>query len=689
MQEAAQKPPVQSASLVAQRQELDTDAAPVAQLADARQGRLAGIAAQLNGAPRVQAIAQAKASVAPRAEALAAKGAAPVQRAANRTGLPDALKSGVEALSGVSMDNVSVHYNSSKPAQLNAHAYAQGTDIHVGPGQEHHLPHEAWHVVQQAQGRVRPTRQLKAGVPINDEAGLEREADVMGQKAAAMGGDASAGAAAAPAQAKPLYGMPPVQRRMGLELEFPIPVDNLGVLTNEQDAMLKRALPDEPRKQLQVGASLDKSTTIITGEGYVVRPDHNAKAGSLAQQTPAQSTSNNIMEFIFQPPVEALYEVEEVLDNIFDKVAAIGASTNGLTTRAQLTGNYYVGPINTGGAKPAGLGLEAYSMQINFGIETQKIPDLFMAYAHSTDLADDTLRAAAGPEHGDEAARIAKIYRDTIVEAALLSARVEEDFRKHVVEVTPLLGIRGLLAVEALYLLMGALPEKDRFPGTVKNFTPLLMKSSLSWIADYSLTPTEKELWAKYKVPLLTELMKASGKHGGVGLGDMLVSGDKGAKTGIKIQDMLTDKLDGPMIVPGAGIMPDSVGNTRSKSDPSVRKQDKIAYPEYLTAPPRAPTKEEIAKYGPELAKLLAPSSVEPSEQDLRKEEENARKRNRRRGGVFETRVADGNFTRGSAKARAKEMFMRVGILHGLTDKDMMTSARQTDTAKRELGLED
>ena len=80
---------------------------------------------------------------------------------------------------------------------------------------------------------------------------------------------------------------------------------------------------------------------------------------------------------------------------------------------------------------------------------------------------------------------------------------------------------------------------------------------------------------------------------------------------------------------------------------------------------------------------------MEPSEQDLRKEEENARKRNRRRGGVFETRVADGNFTRGSATARAKEMFMRVGILHGLTDKDMMTSARQTDTAKRELGLED
>ena len=77
-----------------------------------------------------------------------------IQAKANSTGLPDNLKSGIENLSGHSMDDVKVHYNSSQPAQLNAHAYAQGTNIHVAPGQEKHLPHEAWHVVQQAQGRV-------------------------------------------------------------------------------------------------------------------------------------------------------------------------------------------------------------------------------------------------------------------------------------------------------------------------------------------------------------------------------------------------------------------------------------------------------------------------------------------------------------------------------------------------------
>lgn len=103
----------------------------------------------------------------------------------NQTGLPDRLKTGIENLSGYSMDDVRVHYNSNKPARLKAHAYTQGTDIHIAPGQEKHLPHEAWHVVQQKQGRVKPTMQMKTGVKVNDDKGLEKEADVMGAKASA------------------------------------------------------------------------------------------------------------------------------------------------------------------------------------------------------------------------------------------------------------------------------------------------------------------------------------------------------------------------------------------------------------------------------------------------------------------------------------------------------------------------
>jgi len=114
---------------------------------------------------------------------LAAQLAAGPEREPNRTGLPDSLKSGIEALSGLDMSDVRVHRNSTKPGQLNALAYAQGSDIHLAPGQERHLPHEAWHAVQQRQGRVKATMQMAEGVPVNDDERLEREADAMGARA--------------------------------------------------------------------------------------------------------------------------------------------------------------------------------------------------------------------------------------------------------------------------------------------------------------------------------------------------------------------------------------------------------------------------------------------------------------------------------------------------------------------------
>lgn len=101
----------------------------------------------------------------------------------NPTGLPDGLKSGLENLSGLCMDDIRVHYRSSKPSAVNALAYTKGNDIHLSPGQEQHLAHEAWHAVQQKQGRVKPTLQLKS-FSLNDDSGLEREADVMGARAA-------------------------------------------------------------------------------------------------------------------------------------------------------------------------------------------------------------------------------------------------------------------------------------------------------------------------------------------------------------------------------------------------------------------------------------------------------------------------------------------------------------------------
>jgi hypothetical protein len=119
----------------------------------------------------------------------ASEQASPVQRKENKTGLPDDLKSGMESVSGMSLNDVRVHRNSDKPAQLQAHAYAQGTDIHLAPGQEKHLPHELGHVVQQKKGIVKPTKKLDGNVAINDDKGLETGADKLGSKALSASGE--------------------------------------------------------------------------------------------------------------------------------------------------------------------------------------------------------------------------------------------------------------------------------------------------------------------------------------------------------------------------------------------------------------------------------------------------------------------------------------------------------------------
>lgn len=94
----------------------------------------------------------------------------------NRTGIPDNVKARFEKRSGYSFDDVRVHYNSERPAQFQALAYTQGQNVYIGPGQERHLGHELGHVVQQMEGRVRPTMNIN-GQPVNDDVYLEREAE--------------------------------------------------------------------------------------------------------------------------------------------------------------------------------------------------------------------------------------------------------------------------------------------------------------------------------------------------------------------------------------------------------------------------------------------------------------------------------------------------------------------------------
>ena len=88
----------------------------------------------------------------------------------NLTGIPTQMKLDFERRSGLSFDDVRVHYNSDKPAQLQALAYTQGTQVYVGPGQE-------GHVVQQKSRLITPTLTVHS-YRINTDSKLEKEADL-------------------------------------------------------------------------------------------------------------------------------------------------------------------------------------------------------------------------------------------------------------------------------------------------------------------------------------------------------------------------------------------------------------------------------------------------------------------------------------------------------------------------------
>lgn len=98
----------------------------------------------------------------------------------DHTGIPAQLKANLEHTTGIGFDDVRVHYNSDMPFKVGALAYTQGNEVHIGSGQEKHLPHELGHVVQQKMGRVRPNIEYPGGLKLNTDEALEREADEIG-----------------------------------------------------------------------------------------------------------------------------------------------------------------------------------------------------------------------------------------------------------------------------------------------------------------------------------------------------------------------------------------------------------------------------------------------------------------------------------------------------------------------------
>lgn len=259
----------------------------------------------------------------------------PVQKKENNHGLPDKLKSGIESLSGYPMDDVTVHYHSDKPAQVQAHAFARGTAIHLAPGQEKHLPHEAWHIVQQKEGSVKPTRQID-GVPVNDDARLEREADRMGARAMQMQSNKQIDGAL---QFNSVQGNGTVQRVTRKD-RFNVIGENHGKKYNYKDFFLrKHALPVQ---QVYNESAFFSAQSGEYGDPKDLRLEF--LLGSFIEEISKLTAADTEQEFSFDLYAEIFYILEKleaeingkIVDQMISKfVVASRKYLNGISRKSQ------------------------------------------------------------------------------------------------------------------------------------------------------------------------------------------------------------------------------------------------------------------------------------------------------------------------------------------------------------------
>ncbi len=182
--------------------------------------------------------------------------------------LDSATRGSMEKSFGADFGDVRVHQGEQAKA-VGAKAYTQGSDMHFAPGQydpksasgKELIGHELTHVVQQRARRV-VTPQTKRGgqpasAPIQTDAGLEREADVAGAKAARgeAAGIGGGGSASATSNA-------PIQRKTDEQTTA-----KAGTYEHAQEAQAMLRGDEDPRFEQVVAALRDKKGALRKDKG--------------------------------------------------------------------------------------------------------------------------------------------------------------------------------------------------------------------------------------------------------------------------------------------------------------------------------------------------------------------------------------------------------------------------------------
>jgi hypothetical protein len=235
------------------------------------------------------------------------------RKSARSNGLPDPLRASMEAMSGIALDDVTVHRNSDRPAQMQAHAYARGTEIHLAPGQERHLPHEAWHVVQQKQGRVRPTTEMN-GLGVNDDQALEREADHAAGAAAQAEQRAGTGSDRGSLDVRASARSSTVAQRVSKTVSSP----RVRAPRRKKSSGISKQKSAAPKKR----DNIVRTSTGQTTEGVITSIKFPSRFPSNAYKQGQHATAYTAFEHMITNhvaglyPIDAVHELSELIDGI-------------------------------------------------------------------------------------------------------------------------------------------------------------------------------------------------------------------------------------------------------------------------------------------------------------------------------------------------------------------------------------
>jgi len=397
--------------------------------------------------------------------------------APSRDGLPAPLKAGIEHLSGLAMDDVRVHHNSAAPAKLGALAYTKGADIHLGPGQERHLPHEAWHVVQQKQGRVRANVQLR-GLGVNNDEALEAEADRMGA-AAGLAGHAAETGPQSPADAP---ATPVVQGKFGFELEMRVLVSKRGPPVDPAPADaddLEESRYDDP-----------KMAGLYVGPDFDVVVDHgNGISDFVGKSGHSRRNNTAILEIVTHEQDEYALSEDAAVAPMIEAAAFAGrvkTLTNNFTTRELLNAqpvnlaDVYVGQRRF----PGDIAWQTTDAQVQatYAVKLSRAADLAALGKTGTEqvptpldvnqysiMQNQAKALADGAAKANALITVLKVLANAEVAAGRLTAAQ--------LQPAALADLKGLLTLAGTYLVAGRIDQNE---GLDKNMVPLLLRHELT-----------------------------------------------------------------------------------------------------------------------------------------------------------------------------------------------------------------